>query len=289
MNKIPTGKTIAYAYSFTFGHLGTIIGLVWLPLVVLTVLNFLPQMAGGDLDASGQSPLMQGSQAIGRVAISALTLLLYSIIYVAVTRQALGLRQGGATVHFALGMPEFRVFGAMLLLAVVMLAFLGTYFGVVVIVASVGGNSVPMVSVAGIIAVAGAMALLYAMVRLSFLLAPVTVAEEQINLARGWTLTRGNFWRILGVMLAIGLPIFVIYVTGIAALMGAELAAPVPAAIANNAAKLVQHLAQIVNHHLPELMGLELILAPFSLGLNLGAAAFAYRALVQDTAVVRAA
>jgi hypothetical protein len=289
MNKIPTGKTIAYAYSFTFGHLGTIIGLVWLPLVVLTVLNFLPQMAGGDLDASGQSPLMQGSQAIGRVAISALTLLLYSIIYVAVTRQALGLRQGGATMHFALGMPEFRVFGAMLLLFVVMLAFVGTYFGVVVIVASVGGNSAAITSIAAVIAVVGAIALLYALVRLSFLVAPVTVAEEQINLARGWTLTKGNFSRILGVMLAIGLPIFVIYMTGIAALMGTELATPVPAAIANNGAKLVQHVMQIVNRHLPELMGLELILAPFSLGLNLGAAAFAYRALVQDTAVVRAA
>jgi hypothetical protein len=139
-----------------------------------------------------------------------------------------------------------------------------------------------------VFAVAGALAMLYALVRLSFLVAPVTVAEEQINLFRGWNLTRGNFWRILGVMLAIGLPIFVVYVVGVSALMGTELAAPVPAAIANNGQKLAQHLMQIVDRHLPELMGLELILAPFTLGLNLGAAAFAYRALVQDTAVVRA-
>ena len=289
MNKIPAGKTIAYAYSFTFGHLGTIIGRIWLPLVTLTVLNFLPQLAGGDLDATGQSPLAEGSQAIGRVAITALTLLLYSVIYVAVTRQALGLRQGGATVHFALGMPEFRVFGALLLLFVVMMAFIGTYFGVVVILASVGGNSAPMEGAATAIAILGAAALLYALVRLSFLVAPVTVAEEHINLGRGWSLTRGNFWRILAVMLAIGLPIFVVYAIGATALMGGELAAPVPAGIAGNEAKLLQHMMQIVNRHLPELTGLELVLAPFSLGLNLGAAAFAYRALVQDTAVVRAA
>jgi len=289
MNKIPAGKTIAYAYSFTFGHLGTIIGLVWLPLIVLTVLNFLPQIAGSDLDAAGQSPLVQGSQAIGRVTISALTLLLYAVIYVAVTRQALGLRQGTATVHFALGMPEFRVFGAILLLLVVMMAFVGTYFGVVVLLASVGGNSVPMASIAGVVAVVGAAAILYALVRLSFLIAPVTVAEEKISLARGWSLTQGNFWRILGVMLSIGLPIFVVYVIGISALMGTELAAPVPAAIANNSQNLMQHLKQIIDHHLPEIMGLELILAPFSIGLNLAAASFAYRALVQDSAVVRAA
>jgi hypothetical protein len=232
---------------------------------------------------------VQGSQAIGRVAISALTLLLYAVIYVAVTRQALGLRQGTATVHFALGMPEFRVFGAILLLLVVMMAFVGTYFGVVVLLASVGGNSVPMASIAGVVAVVGAAAILYALVRLSFLIAPVTVAEEKISLARGWSLTQGNFWRILGVMLSIGLPIFVVYVIGISALMGTELAAPVPAAIANNSQNLMQHLKQIIDHHLPEIMGLELILAPFSIGLNLAAASFAYRALVQDSAVVRAA
>jgi hypothetical protein len=287
MNKIPAGKTIAYAYSFTFGHLGTIIGLIWLPLIVLTVLNFLPQIAGGDMDVSGQSAMMQGSQAIGRIAISALTLLLYSIIYVAVTKQALGLRQGPATVHFALGMPEYRVFGALILLFVLMLAFVGTYFGVVFIVGSMAAGNAVLAGVTGFIAVAGALALIYAVVRLSFLLAPVTVAEDHINLGRGWTLTQGNFWRIVGVMLAIGLPIFVIYLIGIAALMGNELAA-LPTMTAGNAQKVAEHLSQIITRHMPEIMGLELILAPFSIGLNLSASAFAYRALVQDTAVVRA-
>jgi hypothetical protein len=288
MNKIPVRKTIAYAYSFTFGHLGTIIGLVWLPLVILTVLNFLPQMAGGELDPGSQSPLMVGSQAIGRIAIWALSLLLYSIIYVAVIRQALGLRQGTATVHFALGMPEFRVFGALLLLFVVVMAFVGTYFGVVLVVAAAGTKSMPLAIAAVAIAILGAIALLYALVRLAFLVAPVTVAEEQINLGRGWALTQGNFWRVFAVMLAVGLPMILIYLAGTMALMGNELMAPVPAAISNNAAALVQHQMQIFNRHLPESLGFELILAPFSLGLNLGAAAFAYRALVQDTAVVRA-
>jgi hypothetical protein len=63
----------------------------------------------------------------------------------------------------------------------------------------------------------------------------------------------------------------------------------VPAAIANNFTELLKYEMRIVDRHLPGLLFLELILAPFSFGLNLGAAAFAYRALVQDTAVVRAA
>ena len=33
-------------------------------------------------------------------------------------------------------------------------------------------------------------------------------------------------------------------------------------------------------HHMPEYLGLTLILAPFNIGLSLGASAFAYRALV---------
>jgi len=33
MTKIPVGKTIAYAYGFTFGHFLTVLGLAWVPLV----------------------------------------------------------------------------------------------------------------------------------------------------------------------------------------------------------------------------------------------------------------
>ncbi|MGD0864216.1 MAG: hypothetical protein ABSA49_01535 [Rhizomicrobium sp.] len=289
MNKIPVGKTITYAYSFTFGHLGTIIGLVWLPLVIMTVLGFLPRLAGSGLDSADQSPLAVGSQAIGGVAVIALTFLLYAIICVAVTRQALGLRQGVASVHFALGMGEFRMFGALLLMFGVMVAFLITYLFVIAIADSVGGNSAAAAIAASVIAMLGALALIYAVIRLVFLVVPVTVAEEQINLVRGWSLTQSNFWRILAVMLAVGLPIFLVYAIGNLVIMGSDTAANVPAAIANNFTELLKYEMRIVDRHLPGLLFLELILAPFSFGLNLGAAAFAYRALVQDTAVVRAA
>ena len=37
MNKLPVTQTVAESYRFTFGGLGTVIGLIWLPIVIPTV------------------------------------------------------------------------------------------------------------------------------------------------------------------------------------------------------------------------------------------------------------
>src|ERR1700722_10353683 len=99
MHKLPVGRTILDAYRFAFGHLGTIIGLIWLPMVLATLLNFLPELSGSVGDAPANS-VAASTQILESLAILVLTQLLYAIIYVAVTRQALGLRQGTAIVHF---------------------------------------------------------------------------------------------------------------------------------------------------------------------------------------------
>jgi hypothetical protein len=281
MNKIPVGKTISFAYTFAFGSLGTIIGLVWLPLVILTLLNFLPGMAGASGDPASQSPVTRLSEGIGSLAVFLLSALLYAVIYTAVTRQALGLRRGSATIHFALGMPEFRMFGAVLVLIAVTFVLLTTYFLVVVMLASARN---PMLDVAAVaFAVIGGLALVYALVRLSFLLIPVTVAEDQVSLLRSWTLSSGNFLRIFAVLMGVAVPIIAVFAGSAFALMAKDLLAPIPASVMNNQAALVQHLTDIFSRHGPELIGLQLVLAPFSLGLNLGSSAFAYRAIVQDS------
>ena len=119
MNKVPAGKTIAYAYAFTFGHLGTIIGLAWLPLVISAVLQFLPYALGAESAGASANATAQGRQALEGLATALLIVLLNAIIFVPVVRQALGLRQGAAVVHFKLGAAEFRLFGAILLLLLV--------------------------------------------------------------------------------------------------------------------------------------------------------------------------
>ncbi len=283
MNTFPVRNTIVEAYRFTFGHLGTIIGLVWLPMVLATLLNFLPAI-GGSYNGGASNPLAAGTNAIESVAVLLLTQLLYAIIYVAVTRQALGLRQGPAMVHFALGPPEFRVFGASVLLIFAGFASVLIYVMALVAVAAVtdmqGGNAA-VIAAGGLIAFGGGIAVIYVMVRLGFFLVPATVIENHVDLGRSWALARGNVWRIVLVLLAIAMPLLAVELSAILVLMGREIAAALPALGASDAA-IQEHmtaLGDLIRRHMAEILGITLILVPFNLGLGLSASAFAYRSM----------
>ncbi|HEY1962866.1 MAG TPA: hypothetical protein VGG69_10640 [Rhizomicrobium sp.] len=288
MNKIPVRQTVSYAYSFTFGQIGTIIGLCWLPLVVIAVLQFLPYALGGNPLAPAENATALGRQELQSLATSLLVLLLYAIMCVPVTRQALGLRQGGAIVHFAIGMPEFRAFGALLLFFLMTrlmelgISLLSLLIGR--IAQSAGGALAGFVLALGMLAAVAAF--VYAIARLGFVLLPVTVAENQVSLTRAWMLTKGNFWRILGVALAVLLPLYLLYIVGLSIIVGPDMANS-PAA-AGGASEAFTATLRTIGRHMPEYLGLTLILAPFNIGLSLGAAAFAYRALVPTAGPIRA-
>jgi hypothetical protein len=281
MNKIPVGQTITYAYRFTFGQIGTIIGLCWVPLVLMAVLQFLPYTLGGNPLATPENATALGRQELQSLATSLLVLLLYAIMCVPVTRQALGLRHGGAVVHFTIGMPEFRAFGALLLFFLMIEAMsLGMRIvGLVlesVMRSSAGGALAGfLVALAMLAAFAG---FIYAIARLGFVLLPVTVAENQVSLTRAWILTKGNFWRMVAIALGVLLPLYLIYVIGLSIIVAPDLTGP--GAAVGNAAQAFAATLRAVARHMPEYLGLTLILAPFNIGLSLGASAFAYRALV---------
>jgi hypothetical protein len=286
MNKLPVGRTIFGAYRFALGHLGTIIGLIWLPLVLATLLNFLPELSGTAGDAS-TNPVAATTQIFEGLAILALTQLLNAIIYVAVTRQALGLRQGSAIVHFALGPPEFRMFGATLLFLLVSVGCVLTFFMLLVIIgglAAMQNGNVFVALPSVVVALGGCFALLYVLVRLGYLLAPVTIVENRVDLGRGWMLARGNFWRIFAVVLAIVAPIGILETGAMIALMGKELIAAMPAVGSSDA--VVQHhvalIEDVIRRHMPQILFVSLILAPFNLGLSISASAFGYRALAPE-------
>lgn len=278
MNKIPVRQTIAYAYSFTFGQIGTIIGLCWVPLVLMAVLQFLPYAFGGNPLATPENATALGRQELQSLATSLLILLLYAIMCVPVTRQALGLRQGGAVFHFAIGMPEFRAFGALILFFIMIEAMsLGMRVLALVlesVVRSSAGGALAGFLVA-IAVLAAFAAFVYAIARLGFVLMPVTVAENHVSLTRAWILTKGNFWRIVGVAAAVLLPLYFIYVVGLSIIVAPDLTA----STAGDAGHAFLAVLRAIAHHMPEYLGLTLILAPFNVGLSLGASAFAYRAL----------
>jgi hypothetical protein len=287
MNKVPIAKTIAYAYSFTFGQLGTIIGLSWIPLVAIAVLQFLPYAVGGDPNAQPANLTEEGRIGLERFASSVLQMLLYAIIYVPVTRQALGLRQGGALFHFSLGPAEFRLFGALILFVLVLMA-MAVGIGVLGLVSAgvdaASGKNAALALLLAILIFVAVLGFIYAVLRLAFVLVPVTVAEDHVSLTRSWQLSRGNFWRIFVVMLAVMLPVYLIHLAGLTAIIGPALFAPLPADTSAAQHAIVQRFA-LIGHHMPEYIGLQLILAPFGIGLAIGASSFGYRALVPSNMV----
>ncbi len=282
MNRLSVGATVRAAYSFALGQLGTIIGLIWAPMVAIAVLRFLPYGIGDNHLSPEQNPQAAGAAALRSLVFMLISFLLYAMINVAVIRQALGLRKGSAIFHFALGRTEFRLWGATLILGAILatLAFgcIVAMIGISGAVAAAGGEHAAALAGAAAM-LAGACILLVALVRLSFLYVPITVVEERISFERGWLLTRGNFWRIAGVLFVVTLPIFAIVFTVFMVLMGPDLASLAPIADKLAPEVLAERVQAIVDRHIATIIGINLIVAPFSIGLLSGASAYAYRAL----------
>lgn len=282
MNKLVAGPTIRAAYAFAFGQIGTIIGLTWLPMVLMAVLRFLPYGLG-DVDLSPErNPAAAGAAGLRGLLFALAGVLLYAMANVAVTRQALGLRKGPAVVHFALGVAELRVWAATLLLWAI-LGVLATGCALAMVIAAgaaaAAGGQGAGAAVGAIVLLAGAALLLVALIRLSFLYVPVAVAENRVSFERAWTLTAGNFWRIAAVVFAVTLPVFVVVLAAVAVLMGPELVALASVADKLTPEILSERMQEIVTRHVSTMIGINLIAAPFSQGLTLGAAAEGYRVL----------
>ena len=283
MTRISVAETIRFAYAFAFGQIGAIIGLVWLPLLIAALLQFLPYAIGTAYPPDASDAAGATGAALLNLAFVAATLVLYAMNCVSVTRQALGLRQGAATVHFSLGRPEWRMFAAIVICGLITVSVLMFCLLVATIPARFAGASGLLTAVA---ALAGLCAAVWVTLRLVFFVPPVVVAEERIDLPRAWMLSRQNFWRILAIVLAATVPFLLIQGVVFLILLGPGFVAPLPTNTAAAAITLTQRLA-LFDRHMPTVIGFALVLAPFNLGLTLGASAFAYRALVPARPSVR--
>jgi hypothetical protein len=276
MTKLSVVGAIRFAYSFAFEQIGAIIALVWLPLLIVAVLQFLPYALGTAWP--GGSPAEQAGASALNLAFSTAALVLYAMNCVAVTRLALGTRKSDSNFHFALGWPEWRMFVAIVICGFVLVAMLGLYAigGTTILGAARGAH--PMALLAAAYAVSGLLLVAFVVLRLIFLLPPIVVAEERVDVIRAWLLSRRNFWRIFVVVLAVTIPLLVVQCAAIAAIVGPDLFAPLPGGSAAATLVLRARIA-LIDQHMPAMIGLALVLAPFSLGLTLGAAVFSYRAL----------
>ena len=306
MNKIPVFRTIGRAYGFTFGNLATIIGLVWLPLVIQSVAGYVVSVrymgAVQALIAKGDFSALGGIVGQAYLFFFA-SLFLTAVMSAPVLRQALGLREGGAYVYFWPGANEFRLFGANLALMLMIFAIaIVVWIGAIVLIVAyafavkvagaamvdgVSARTVLMWSALALLLVVLA-GLLFVLFRLSFLVAPVTIAERRIDLVRAWSLTRGNFWRIFAISLATAVPLLVASWAVEWALFGTYGSTPTflsPSQPGPNfAARSMALQFQQLQVRMPVMIGITLFLAPLRLGLNLGAAAYAYSALTPPAA-----
>ena len=294
MNRIPVGRTIRFAYAFTFGEIGTVIGLIWIPTLLNAVIGFFVNRAYyqalADSADSGLPP--GGSEAALPFVLVFISMLLLAMIAVAITRQAMGLRQGPAFAHISFGGAELRTFGGYFGLYVLLFAFVFA-FVLIVGAAAVALGAVSKASVApnpafavgaSLVALIGVFLLVFAMVRLSFLMVPAVLDGREFGLTRSWQLTQGNFWRIVAVALGTLLPAVLIFGALELTVLGPDIIKQ-QMAMAKDPTASLRHLAeqmQAMQSRMPLLMGLNLLLSPFLYGLSFAPAAFAYRALTED-------
>jgi len=283
MKKIPIVQTVKAAYGFVFTHLGAIIGLIWVPMVLVTVLGFFVEQryyaAAADALASDNFARL-GPSVISLFCYFVAAILLYAMMYVPVMQLALGQRKDGAIFHFALGPAEWRMFRALaglaayLFLPVLITAFL---FNTVVALMGQAGQAKSMLAAGGleVLLALSYLALVYIALRFVFLLPAVAVNEEGPVLPRAWILSGGNFWRILAIMLATLGPVALAAAVAQIALEGSGALLP---SFANSAAMAAAQL-HLISLNMPVSKGVDFLVAPLVLGLAAGSSAAAMRAL----------
>jgi hypothetical protein len=292
MGKIPVGKTISYAYSFAFGHILNILGVAWFPFLLIGVAGYfllMPYLAAAQHLLTTQDVSGLGTSLLLLLVFVAVIVVCMSMVTVEVMREALGMDPGQKFFYFSLDKTVWLLIGAYFLFILVMigLAILG---GIALgILAMIGGMA--SATTAGLISGFGglilALALVLIAVRLIFLLPAIVVAENHIGLRHGWHMTYGNFWRIVGVMLAIVIPLAVLQFIVQWAVFGQNFMATMqPGATPEEIAAQLQQLQTQLESGLIYMLPVWIIVSLLNLGLTCGAGAFAYRALVGSQGTV---
>ncbi len=225
MAKIPFEATFTGAYQFLFHRILSIIGTLWLPmLVMLGICAGIIYLVVPPGWWHGQFPVVDGTSpdpvaimAVMRPIFAAyfpcmiVCLVFGAMMNIGILQLALG-RKERCFVFFSLGADVWRLAAAWILMSLIMLLIIMLVVASVVLLVSVakpliGGWAVLL---AVLCAIAGICFFFYVLVRLIFFLPAVAAAEHKIGLERAWELGRGNFWRIAGLCLAIIIPVMIV-------------------------------------------------------------------------------
>jgi hypothetical protein len=285
MTTIPVMTTIRDTYRFTFGQFGKIVGLIWLPAVLMAVSSFFLKLPYLRFVANnpGQEDLIlqHGPLVLGLYASGLLEVVLYAVMVTAVTREALHPTGKNTYLGFPLGRTTVRLIGGYFgFLGVIVFFLLAAALLLSALRLLPGGNTVRIATQTMLLLCIPAA--IYLVARLSFLIAPSAVEGKGFGIEHSWRLTKGNVWRIVVLALATGLPLALIYLAGQVAIIGPDifvkpfaLAATDPQAME----KFNVEFQRLQADKFPLLTGLEFLLTPLTLGMTSAASALAYRAL----------
>jgi hypothetical protein len=291
MERIPVGATIGAIYNFAFQNFWRLLGITWFVIVVRALLSLyvvLPLTHRMQVATAAKDVGAIGAVMLPFLGVEVATIILAVMLCVGITRLALGHRPRFAFLYIALGrdfwwllLSIFVFFLLCLVLAVVFGVAAGSLAGAVGSAAGSSGTIQRLTPLA-IVAVVYA-GLFFFAIRLGTLLAPVIVAERGVGLGfrRSWNLSRGNFWRLIAIFLAVFVPLFVlgfIQVAVMGLVSGANIGAifSSPAGMVAWSQGMSSTMQQYVYIYLPAAIGVGTL----SYGLLFGAGAFAYRALV---------
>src|SRR5476649_265369 len=124
MRRISVVAAIRDAYVFTFRHLGAIVGLTWVPTLLLTVMGFFSSqhLYNDAIEALSAGPTAGlGASLLVWLGYLVSSLLLQAVAFVAVVQLALGARTTPVFAHFSFGPLEWRMFGALMSFAAMLL------------------------------------------------------------------------------------------------------------------------------------------------------------------------
>ncbi|HEY1632994.1 MAG TPA: hypothetical protein VGF56_16875 [Rhizomicrobium sp.] len=230
--RLDIAQAVTRSYRFTFARYGALLGIVWLPGLLLIAVFAWAVMPGitsmGEViqyrspNPSIVDPVMAPDFA--RFALGDLSILCaYVWIGMGVVGEALGLRKGSRLVYLP-GLDELRLAGAFFILFLI--AYLVTS-GLVLILVLAGaramaafGGTLPAFALSAwrgpalfpfvLLIVCVEIAAVAILVRLTFLMLPVALAEHRVTVVRSWRLMRGNVLRAIAVALLSFLPVFVL-------------------------------------------------------------------------------
>lgn len=299
MKKIPLEETIVESYKFLFGNIISIIGTLWLPVLLYiavlgaTLVSVIPHewLAGNvgklaDPDAWARSMLPVFMLWVPVLMLSGL--LIGAMVRVGILRHALGQKATTTWVWFSLGARVWRMVAATLLNLAV---YAGLVAAVVIAVGAAGfvmhlinAPQALSVLVTIVLVIAGIVWVIYTLLRMFFFLPAIIVDQNRVGVARSWELGKGNVWRMIVVFLAVVVPVVIVGEIGIYATIFSTLAnfgithqgTLAPAEFA----ELLRALLPLV----PVLVVIYLLMVVAMIGLMLGAIGKAYLAVTAGEA-----